>query len=829
MERLLEVEPDELSRAFARVRLAWLWLIQNEVRRATGLLESVERWASTHGHERLLLDVYLQQGYAHFKGGDCHRGRSAYDRGLALLERLRPDLPLELYQMERQAALRGLGCVEHNADRNEACAAIHSEGLALARARGDAAEEAVALVNLADALWGCGLLGEALTRYREAQEAAAAACYTSQSAFALLGRGAVLWSAGQHPAAAAAIEAGLTLADDLGDTWARAYGLTYLSNVRASLGDLHAARRLSGEAVALARALDAGYPECLALLSLSGSRRCSHPETPAHRAEIEAAVAKASALGLEGLALQLAWVRLLHRAASPGVGDGSVSEEALRLADATRARPPMKGAPELIALQVLRALHARPRAADTDRAGASVEALVGTLSKAREATLAPRHRRTYRTTRTLLGGVGRMTTTDRVPAARRRPLREERARPGLGRGAPGDGPARPGRRRLGRAAPPGAAGVPPLPEGRGRPVLRGAVPAGAARLHRRAGSTAGAPAAARASPPTSTSSGSSRTARRPSSGSPASPGAPARWGMFGKSYGGFTALQVAALQPPHLAAIVPVYFTDDRYTDDCHYRGGCLRGYYDVGHYGAYMVGLNALPPYPEWSEEDWARVWEEHLTQNEPYFLEWLAHQTDGEYWRNGSLRGRYDRIRCPVLMIGGWRDGYPNPPLRTFAQLRVPKRVLIGPWNHSWPDQAIPGPRVDWVAELRRWCDHWLKGEANGVADEPPITFYVQAYDDPRADRLETSGSWRGARDFPLPGASEQVLHLRAAGALAADAPQPGGSTESAASDPEAAGEAFDAFDYRPTVGIAGRALERRRAVRAPDRPASRTSSTP
>ena len=45
-------------------------------------------------------------------------------------------------------------------------------------------------------------------------------------------------------------------------------------------------------------------------------------------------------------------------------------------------------------------------------------------------------------------------------------------------------------------------------------------------------------------------------------------------GMFGKSYGGFTALQVAALQPAHLATVVPVYFTDDRYTDDCHYRGG---------------------------------------------------------------------------------------------------------------------------------------------------------------------------------------------------------------------------------------------------------------
>ena len=47
--------------------------------------------------------------------------------------------------------------------------------------------------------------------------------------------------------------------------------------------------------------------------------------------------------------------------------------------------------------------------------------------------------------------------------------------------------------------------------------------------------------------------------------------------MMGISYGGFTSLQVATLQPPHLSTIIPMYFTDDRYTDDCHYRGGLLR------------------------------------------------------------------------------------------------------------------------------------------------------------------------------------------------------------------------------------------------------------
>ena len=45
-------------------------------------------------------------------------------------------------------------------------------------------------------------------------------------------------------------------------------------------------------------------------------------------------------------------------------------------------------------------------------------------------------------------------------------------------------------------------------------------------------------------------------------------------GMWGISYGGFTAIQVAMLQPPHLRAIVPMYATDDRYTDDVHFIGG---------------------------------------------------------------------------------------------------------------------------------------------------------------------------------------------------------------------------------------------------------------
>jgi uncharacterized protein len=257
--------------------------------------------------------------------------------------------------------------------------------------------------------------------------------------------------------------------------------------------------------------------------------------------------------------------------------------------------------------------------------------------------------------------------------------------------------------------------------------------------------------------------------------------------MMGISYGGFTSLQVATLQPPHLSSIIPMYFTDDRYTDDCHYRGGLLRHYYDVAHYGNFMIAYNALPPYPEWSE-DWAGIWAEHLARNEPYLLKWLQHQTDGPYWRHGSVRDVAERIACPVFLIGGWADGYPNPPLRLYEALNVPRKVLIGPWNHAVPDVAVPGPRIDHLHEVVRWLDHWCKDQATGIMDEPPVVVYMQDYERPDSDRLQTAGTWRAESAWPAPGSGEMTLYLDRDGRLAA----------------ASGAGAADEFEYVATVGV-------------------------
>ncbi|HXG23457.1 MAG TPA: CocE/NonD family hydrolase, partial [Chthonomonadales bacterium] len=231
-------------------------------------------------------------------------------------------------------------------------------------------------------------------------------------------------------------------------------------------------------------------------------------------------------------------------------------------------------------------------------------------------------------------------------------------------------------------------------------------------------------------------------------------------GMLGSSYSGFTTLQVAALAPPSLKAIAPAYFTDRRYTDDCHYKGGCLRGYYDTLTYGLWMVAMNALPPHPQAVAERWATIWQERLQKNEPYLLPWLAYPVEDEYWAQGSVIGHYDRIQAAAFLIGGWHDGYPNPPLRTFRALNSPKKLLMGPWNHTYPNSSHCGPRIDIYFELLRWWDRWLKGIDNGVEKEPRVIIYVQEFEQPLQDRKHIAGGWYAADDLPQD--AECIWHL-------------------------------------------------------------------
>jgi putative CocE/NonD family hydrolase len=232
-------------------------------------------------------------------------------------------------------------------------------------------------------------------------------------------------------------------------------------------------------------------------------------------------------------------------------------------------------------------------------------------------------------------------------------------------------------------------------------------------------------------------------------------------GMQGKSWSGFNALQVAARRPPALKAIITTFSTDNRYTDDIHFMGGCLLN--DNLWWGNIMLAYQARPLDPEIVGPSWRERWLERI-EALPFFPSlWLAHQRYDDYWKQGSVCTDFSAITCPVLAVGGWSDAYTNAVPRLLEGLAVPRLGIIGPWGHIYPHDGVPGPAIGFLQEAVRWWDHWLKGDATGIMDEPMLRAYVQDYFAPEGTRTLTPGRWVAEVSYPSPNITPQRLYLR------------------------------------------------------------------
>jgi hypothetical protein len=129
----------------------------------------------------------------------------------------------------------------------------------------------------------------------------------------------------------------------------------------------------------------------------------------------------------------------------------------------------------------------------------------------------------------------------------------------------------------------------------------------------------------------------------------------------------------------------------------------------------------------------------------------------------------------------------------VRLYANLKVPKKLLMGPWPHQTPDVAIPGPNIDFAQELVRWFGYWLGGEKTRIMEEPPVTIFVQQFSNPSRVRTTTRGFWRYEQDWPPSGSEQLILNLNDGGRLSRDASIRSNSTG-------------ESFEYTPAVGMAG-----------------------
>jgi predicted acyl esterase len=204
-------------------------------------------------------------------------------------------------------------------------------------------------------------------------------------------------------------------------------------------------------------------------------------------------------------------------------------------------------------------------------------------------------------------------------------------------------------------------------------------------------------------------------------------------GMWGISYSGSSALAAASLNPPSLKAIVPMHGTANEFIGFL-WPHGCRPAWWTEASWGPMMTLLALLPPLHRDPDRRWARLWQDRLTQVVPPQFAWHTTAFDSYMaWRTDA-----SAVQAATYAISGWHDYYPQATLDYFNAIPAPKRVMIGPWKHEFPDLATNGA-IDHLTEMDRWWDHWLKGVDNGVEHDPAIMIWRQG-----EERWGAEASW-------------------------------------------------------------------------------------
>ena len=225
-------------------------------------------------------------------------------------------------------------------------------------------------------------------------------------------------------------------------------------------------------------------------------------------------------------------------------------------------------------------------------------------------------------------------------------------------------------------------------------------------------------------------------------------------GMFGISWGGFSALQMAMRHPPALKAILAVDATAELFHDDIHYIDG-------MAHVDEFELNMDMAQGWvgaPDYSLDE--RVLGQRF-DSAPWSLLYLRHQHDGPFWR-GPVRPLRE-ITTPTFLIGGLLDGYRDNVPDMLTQSKAPIKAIVGPWNHTYPNDASPGPQVEWRDQAVRWFDYWLKGRDTGVQTDPRLVIFMQQWHPPDPNLQTVPGEWRREDVWPPKSATRTTLFLQ------------------------------------------------------------------
>ena len=264
------------------------------------------------------------------------------------------------------------------------------------------------------------------------------------------------------------------------------------------------------------------------------------------------------------------------------------------------------------------------------------------------------------------------------------------------------------------------------------------------------------------------------------------PGSNGKVGMFGGSYVGATQMLAAIGRPPHLAGICPVV-TASNYHENWTYQGGAFEQWFNESWtsslaqdtfnraikqntnalVGSAVLPLNEYPIFNITAPRDGA-----YLTHTlAPYFLDWLAHPLDDDYWRQWSIEENYQNIDVPALTIAAWYDIFQGGSLRNYMGLkahagseaaRAGQRLLVTIGGHAGHGRKIGavdfGPAAEEFDENNvtlDWYDYLFQGKENQFAGDEPVRIFVMG-----------KNEWRDEKAWPLERAQGRKYFLHSSG---------------------------------------------------------------
>jgi predicted acyl esterase len=235
----------------------------------------------------------------------------------------------------------------------------------------------------------------------------------------------------------------------------------------------------------------------------------------------------------------------------------------------------------------------------------------------------------------------------------------------------------------------------------------------------------------------------------------AQPWSTGRVGLSGVSYLAMAQWAVAALQPPHLAAIMPWEGVSDMYRELAFHGGMRETGF--VPSFYRQRVRAHHNPAFP---------LGEDLLDQIQ-------RHPLDDEYWdgKRPDLAG----ITVPALVCASWSDQglHTRGSLEGFVRIASEHKWLYTHGRRKW--ETFYGADAQRVQQ--QFFDCFLRGSDSGMLDVPRVRLEVRRDYDTQQVRDE--------RAWPPPGTTTRRLYLDARqGLLSATPPSEEASVAYAAS---------------------------------------------